>query len=66
MAALSTGVATVSTLASTSMSSRYREAEATYVQRREADQERKRQKQLATHDAYRATNRLRMAVRRAP
>ena len=33
--------------------------------RREADRERKCQKRAATHDAYRAANRLRMAASRA-
>jgi len=59
-------VATTSSLAAQlRIWNEYREAEATYTRRREADWERKRQKRAAIHGAYRLANQQTMAARRA-
>ena len=54
----------MSSLAKSRVWDGYWEAEAAETWRREADQERKCQKRVATHDAYRVANHQRMAARR--
>jgi len=57
-------VATTSSLAQLRVRDGYREAEATYTRRREADREQKHQKRAATLGAYKVANQPEATVTR--